>query len=127
MSDPQRLTTLWAFTACYRDSFTLHAYSRRKAVKWRFCRYSRELIATDATTMLQFIICIIEEQCRREQGTLQTCHVCLIYCPMFSTPNIYTGFSENYLATSALPVGRHTLVYTYCLYTFYVIFGLHVH
>jgi predicted DNA-binding transcriptional regulator len=23
MWDPQRLTTLWAFTACYRDSFTL--------------------------------------------------------------------------------------------------------
>jgi hypothetical protein len=22
MWDPQRLTTLWAFTACYRDSFT---------------------------------------------------------------------------------------------------------
>jgi hypothetical protein len=23
MWDPQRLTTLWAFTACYRDTFTL--------------------------------------------------------------------------------------------------------
>jgi hypothetical protein len=23
MWEPQRLTTLWAFTACYRDSFTL--------------------------------------------------------------------------------------------------------
>jgi hypothetical protein len=27
MLDPQRLTTLWAFTACYRDSFTLLYFS----------------------------------------------------------------------------------------------------
>jgi hypothetical protein len=26
MWDPQRLTTLWAFTACYRDSFTFYFY-----------------------------------------------------------------------------------------------------
>jgi hypothetical protein len=26
MWDPQRLTTLWAFTACYRDSFSLSFY-----------------------------------------------------------------------------------------------------
>jgi hypothetical protein len=24
MWEPRRLTTLWAFTACYRDSFTFH-------------------------------------------------------------------------------------------------------
>jgi hypothetical protein len=27
MWDPQRLTTLWAFTACYRDSFTFTLYN----------------------------------------------------------------------------------------------------
>jgi hypothetical protein len=27
MWEPQRLTTLWAFTACYRDSFTFHTLS----------------------------------------------------------------------------------------------------
>jgi hypothetical protein len=27
MWEPRRLTTLWAFTACYRDSFILHAFS----------------------------------------------------------------------------------------------------
>jgi hypothetical protein len=26
MWDPQRLATLWAFTACYRDNFTLLTY-----------------------------------------------------------------------------------------------------
>jgi hypothetical protein len=29
MWDPQRLTTLWAFTACYRDSFTLLTFTNR--------------------------------------------------------------------------------------------------
>jgi hypothetical protein len=29
MWDPQRLTTLWAFTACYRDSFTYFYFNGR--------------------------------------------------------------------------------------------------
>jgi hypothetical protein len=29
MWEPRRLTTLWAFTACYRDSFTFYPLDRR--------------------------------------------------------------------------------------------------
>jgi hypothetical protein len=36
-----------------RNAAFEHAYSRLKAVKWRFYRYSRELIATDENNMLQ--------------------------------------------------------------------------
>jgi hypothetical protein len=34
MWDPQRLTTLWAFTACYKDSFTFFFYL---LLRWRYC------------------------------------------------------------------------------------------
>jgi hypothetical protein len=43
MSEPRRLTTLWAFTACYRDGFTLH-FTHKYVLKskWRRIR-SRDL------------------------------------------------------------------------------------
>jgi hypothetical protein len=34
MWEPRRLTTLWAFTACYSDSFTFTAVIRISAVLW---------------------------------------------------------------------------------------------
>jgi hypothetical protein len=30
MWEPRRLTTLWAFTACYRDSFTFYEVKKKK-------------------------------------------------------------------------------------------------
>jgi hypothetical protein len=36
MWDPQRLTTLWAFTACYRDSLNCHPISSAKDVSRSF-------------------------------------------------------------------------------------------
>jgi hypothetical protein len=32
MWEPRRLTTLWAFTACYRDNFTFFTFTFRKRV-----------------------------------------------------------------------------------------------
>jgi hypothetical protein len=42
MWEPRCLTTLWAFTACYRDSFTV--YARR----WRKSRKAHNEMAEDA-------------------------------------------------------------------------------
>jgi hypothetical protein len=44
MWDPQRLTTLWAFTACYRDSFTI-CYISKITV------FDRTLSTSDHTTL----------------------------------------------------------------------------
>jgi hypothetical protein len=33
MWEPRRLTTLWAFTACYRDSFTFFTVSLKSTMK----------------------------------------------------------------------------------------------
>jgi hypothetical protein len=32
MWQPQRLTTLWAFMACYRDSFTLYQFALKDKI-----------------------------------------------------------------------------------------------
>jgi hypothetical protein len=39
MWEPRRLTTLWAFTACYRDSFTFLQIEIRAEVKVPFGKF----------------------------------------------------------------------------------------
>jgi hypothetical protein len=51
MWKPRRLTTLWAFTACYRDSFTLFLHTKvgfggkegKRALGRRRCRWEEDI------------------------------------------------------------------------------------
>jgi hypothetical protein len=45
MWDPQRLTTLWAFTACYRDNFTFY-----------LLRHAYNICLSDTSLSLQFSV-----------------------------------------------------------------------
>jgi hypothetical protein len=54
MWDPQRLTTLWAFTACYRDSFTLLFTLYSKSVTYMLIR--SEIFSSTSLTKLKYDI-----------------------------------------------------------------------
>jgi hypothetical protein len=49
MWEPRRLTTLWAFTGCYRDSFLLRAYTSMYVLVCT--RISRAYLAASGTAV----------------------------------------------------------------------------
>jgi hypothetical protein len=52
MWEPRRLTTLWAFAGCYRDSFTFLMYIANSETGYRYCcltGLSRKMLETCGT------------------------------------------------------------------------------
>jgi hypothetical protein len=49
--EPRRLTTLWAFTACYKDNFTFYLFSSRDMPQY-YLKLSRTLPFTFFTILL---------------------------------------------------------------------------
>jgi hypothetical protein len=99
MYDPRRLTTLWAFTAWYRDRFSFNSYLAVKLIQNRIRKHSMPVLSFPISKLVQFDSATLNIQ-RHPNGRLSDsrqrisvgCQFALIFPPMHKTN---TGYFEQ--------------------------------
>jgi hypothetical protein len=106
MWDPQRLTTLRAFTACYRDSFTFYS---RYILRWKWT--SKKIHLNDANESVRWS--------RIEKAKFyvkkRTSIVCIFQYNSIFTVNLKTICSSSMKASVRISFSQYIGLYTYKL------------
>jgi hypothetical protein len=94
MREPRCLTTLWAFVACYRDSFTffyLNVFLRSLKFHRFFLLYNKSTVSRRVRQEVLFILCSMFkfQLCNRRYRSTDVINVCT-KCPRltYKSPNL---------------------------------------